>query len=121
MEHPPCRGHPQRPRRRRLTEEGLWLPRLNQLGFSHNNCGGFCCKGGQGHFKKLMKEFPERYAYAEQRENEIRETLGDVSMLKDRRGGGNKPLTLSVLRARELTDVEATEMGACGCFFGEDP
>lgn len=106
-------------RRRRLIDEGLWLPRLNQMGFAHNNCGGFCCKGGQGHFKKLLNEFPERYAYAERRENEIREVLGDVSMLQDRRGGEKKPLTLGMLRDRILDDVEASDMGACGCFFGE--
>lgn len=106
-------------RRRRLIDEGLWLPRLNQIGFAHNNCGGFCCKGGQGHWKKLLTEFPERYAYAERRENEIREVLGDVSMLQDRRGGEKKPLTLTALRTRELDDAEASDMGACGCFFGD--
>jgi hypothetical protein len=107
-------------RRARLTQEGLWLPRLNALGFAHNNCGGFCCKGGQGHWKLMLRQFPERYAYAERREQEIRELLGDVSMLTDRRGGdGKKPLTLAALRNRELDEAEASEMGACGCFFGE--
>jgi hypothetical protein len=104
----------------RLRKEGLWLPRLNRLGFAHNNCGGFCCKGGQGHWKLMLKTFPERYAYAEAREQQIRELLGDVSMLTDRRGGdGKKPLTLETLRTRELRPDEAAEMGACGCFFGE--
>lgn len=104
----------------RLAREGLWVPRLNELGFAHNNCGGFCCKGGQGHWKLMLRTFPERYAYAEQRENRIREMLGDVSMMTDRRGGdGKKPLTLAQLRARELRPDEAAEMGACGCFFGE--
>ncbi len=107
-------------RRARLKQEGLWLPRLNQLGFSHNNCGGFCCKGGQGHWKLMLRTFPERYAYAEARERQIRDLLGDVSMLTDRRGGdGKKPLTLETLRSRELRPDEAAEMGACGCFFGE--
>lgn len=107
-------------RRQRLVDEGLWLPRLNSLGFAHNNCGGFCCKGGQGHWKLMLQKFPERYAYAERREQEIRELLGDVSMLTDRRGGdGKKPLTLKTLRTRELRPDEASEMGACGCFFGD--
>lgn len=106
-------------RRQRLSAEGLWLPRLNVLGFAHNNCGGFCCKGGQGHWKKVLKEFPERYAYAEKREEEIRELLGDVSMMLDRRGGEKKPLTLATLRTRELDIAEASEMGACGCFYGD--
>lgn len=108
-------------RRNRLFLERLWLPRLNALGFSHNNCGGFCCKGGQGHWKLMLRAFPERYAYAERRESEIREKLGDVSMLTDRRGGGaKKPLTLEALRTRDLRPDEASEMGACNCFFGDD-
>lgn len=104
----------------RLHAEGLWLPRLNARGFAHNNCGGFCCKGGQGHWKLMLRAFPERYAYAEHREREIRKMLGDVSMLSDRRGGdGKKPLTLETLRTRDLRPDEAAEMGACACFFGE--
>lgn len=107
-------------RQDRLTQEGLWLPRLNALGFAHNNCGGFCCKGGQGHWKQMLRKFPERYAYAERREQEIRQLLGNVSMLTDRRGDGiKKPLTLADLRNRDLTPEEASEMGACGCFFGD--
>lgn len=104
----------------RLGAEGLWLPRLNAFGFAHNNCGGFCCKGGRGHWKRMLQVFPERYAYAERRERKIRELLGDVSMLTDRRGGdGKKPLTLEALRARKLTAEERSDMGACNCFFGE--
>lgn len=108
-------------RQDRLRGEGLWLPRLNALGFAHNNCGGFCCKGGQGHWKKVFTEFPERYAYAEKREEEIREILGDVSMLTDRRGDKvKKPLTLARLRERDLTPEEASDLGACNCFLGDD-
>lgn len=104
----------------RLRAAGLWLPRLNQLGFAHNNCGGFCCKGGMGHWRLMLRSFPERYAYAEWREEKIRVLLGDVSMLTDRRGGDRKPLTLAALRHRELTPVEASEMGACNCFFPDE-
>lgn len=108
-------------RQRAIREHGLWLPRLNALGFAHNNCGGFCCKGGQGHWKLMLRVFPERYAYCEWREQQIIAKLGNVSMLTDRRGGdGKKPLTLETLRQRELRPDEAAEMGACGCFFGED-
>ena len=106
-------------RRNRVFMAGLWLPRLNALGFSHNNCGGACCKAGQGMWKLMLQAFPERYAYAEQREAKIRSVLGDVSMLTDRRGKGKKPLTLETLRTRDLTRAEASEMGGCGCFFGD--
>ena len=33
-----------------LAKIGIEVPRLYKMGFSHNNCGGFCCKAGQGHW-----------------------------------------------------------------------
>jgi len=38
-----------------LVREGIALPRLYGLGFSHNNCGGFCIKAGQANFKLLLE------------------------------------------------------------------
>jgi hypothetical protein len=106
----------------RLNREGLWLPRLNAMGFAHNNCGGACSKGGHGHWERMLRIFPERYAYSEGREESIRAELGDVSMLTDRRGGdGKKPLTLAALRERKLTVEERADMGGCSCFFGDEP
>lgn len=102
-----------------LEARGLWLPRLNRLGFAHNNCGGFCCKAGIGHWRLMARVFPERYAYAERREREIRELLGDVAMLTDRRGRQKKPMTLEALRLRDVSPEEASDMGGCGCFFGD--
>lgn len=48
--------------------EGLTPPRLYALGFSHNNCGGFCVKAGEGHFMNLLKQLPEVYAHHEAQE-----------------------------------------------------
>jgi 3'-phosphoadenosine 5'-phosphosulfate sulfotransferase (PAPS reductase)/FAD synthetase len=53
-------------------DSGLKQPGLYQLGFSHNNCGGFCIKAGQGHFARLLKALPERYRYHEQQERDFR-------------------------------------------------
>jgi hypothetical protein len=47
-----------------------------------------------------MGVLPERYAYAQEREEELRSLLGDVSILRDRRGGDSRPLPLSLLRER---------------------
>jgi len=95
-------------------------PRLYALGFSHNNCGGFCCKAGQGHFANLLEKLPERYAFHEAKEQEMREFLGkDVSMLTDRSGDGKKkPLTLKDFRIRveNGAKVDKHEVGGCGCF-----
>ena len=104
-----------------VIKAGLWEQRLYRLGFSHANCGGGCCKAGIGQWRLLMRAFPERYAYAERREAEIRDMLGDVSMLKDRRGGTTKSLSLSQLRERDITPAEAADMGGCRCMTGDDP
>ena len=106
-------------RRARLLVEGLWQQRLSVMGFAHSNCGGHCCKGGQGHWRKLHQHFPERYDYCAQRERKLIGSLGGgVAMLKDRRAGGHRPLTLDELRTRDLAPDEASDMGACGCFTG---
>src|SRR5690606_36146517 len=99
--------------------EGLRLPRLYHMGFPHNNCGGFCIKAGQAHFKLLLEKMPERYAYHEQREQELRKYLGkDVAILRDRRGGKSRPLTLREFRYRlqSTGEYETDEWGGCGCF-----
>jgi 3'-phosphoadenosine 5'-phosphosulfate sulfotransferase (PAPS reductase)/FAD synthetase len=103
-----------------LDREGIARPRLYQLGFSHNNCGGFCCKAGQGHFAHLLKVLPRVYAEHEANEESMRQMLNrDVSILVDRRGGGKRrPLTLRQLRLRIEAggDVDSHEVGGCGCF-----
>lgn len=104
-----------------LKQEGIKLPRLYEMGFSHNNCGGFCIKAGQGHFERLLKMLPERYAYHESMEQAIRTYLGkDVSILTDRSGDGKKkPLTLKDFRLRVEggAQVDAFDIGGCGCFL----
>src|SRR5690606_5033173 len=59
-----------------LERLGIEIPRLYKMGFAHNNCGGFCCRAGQGHFANLLKQMPERFAEYEAKEEEIRQYLG---------------------------------------------
>lgn len=107
-----------------LEARGIALPRLYELGFPHNNCGGFCVKAGMAHFKHLAQTMPERFAHHERREQEIREVLGDVAILRDRtkaamaeNGGKAKPLTLQDLRLRliEGGEIDEFDWGGCGC------
>lgn len=107
--------------RAELAAAGIALPRLYQLGFSHNNCGGFCVKAGQASFKKLLEQMPERYADHEASEEALRAHLGkDVSVMVDRRGGTKKPLTMRAFRERiqggnALDLEEENDWGACAC------
>jgi len=102
---------------------GLKPSRMYELGFAHANCGGTCVRAGQGQWARVLEVFPERYAYAEMREERLRQKLGkDVAVLRDRRGGVTKPMTLRVLRERiEAKEaVDAADIGGCGCFTSED-
>jgi len=112
--------------RRALAAAGIRLPRLYELGFSHNNCGGFCVKAGHAHFALLLRTMPERYAYHEAKEQEIRSFLGrsDISILTDRSGDGKKkPFTLTELRKRIEAGWQSDlfDIGGCGCFVGDGP
>ncbi|MGW0868243.1 phosphoadenosine phosphosulfate reductase domain-containing protein [Streptomyces sp. NPDC002611] len=84
-----------------LRALGVRPPLLYELGFPHNNCYGSCVKAGQRQFKHLLATLPEQYAYVEAKEEELRELLGPVAILRDRRGGTSRPLPLAELRARE--------------------
>lgn len=99
---------------------GLQPPRLYDLGFAHNNCGGACVKGGQSQWARLLEVFPERYAKVEAFEQRMRDKLGkDVSILRDRTGGDTKPLTLAALRTRieeQPDQLDLFDEGGCGCF-----
>lgn len=102
-----------------LRLRGVRPPRLYELGFPHNNCGGGCVKAGHGQFAKLLEILPERYAEWERNEEELRVFLArDVSILKDESGDGrSKPLTLRDLRERIERDqpVDRFDWGGCGC------
>jgi 3'-phosphoadenosine 5'-phosphosulfate sulfotransferase (PAPS reductase)/FAD synthetase len=103
-----------------LRREAIEPPRLYAMGFPHNNCAGFCIRAGQGHFLNLLKTMPKRYAFHERKEQELREYLGrdDIGILKDRRGGGSRAMTLRELRERhEAKDqqLDLLEWGGCGC------
>ncbi len=98
-----------------LKNAGIKPPRLYEMGFAHNNCGGFCVKAGQGHFANLLRTLPCRYLYHEQKEQELRAFLGkNVSILKD--------LTLKALREKieAKGQIDMFEIGGCGCFVDFD-
>ncbi|AFY39878.1 hypothetical protein Lepto7376_3702 [[Leptolyngbya] sp. PCC 7376] len=54
-----------------LYRAGLNPPRLYEMGFAHANCGGFCPKAGQAHYRLLLQQLPERYSFHEQKEQDF--------------------------------------------------
>lgn len=104
-----------------LAAFGIEPPALTREGFAHNNCGGGCVKAGQGQFKMLLEKRPEVFAEWEANENQLRAELGDVAILRDRRGGTTKPLPLTVLRHRVQggAEVDEDDIGGCACAVGD--
>lgn len=96
-------------------------PRLYTLGFPHNNCGGFCVKAGQAHFRLLLETMPERYAEHEAQEEAFRAFVGkDVTVMRDRADGETRPLTMREFRERLQRQpglFDKHDWGGCGCFF----
>ncbi|MGG3233240.1 hypothetical protein ABEP17_06960 [Priestia flexa] len=108
-----------------LESLGIKQPRLYERGYSHNNCGGFCVRAGQGHFAHLLKDNPELYKYHEQKEQEMRDFLGkDVSILRRTRKGERFNLTLKQLReeleVKQTENIDFDDIGGCGCFVSFD-
>jgi hypothetical protein len=108
-----------------MRERGIDPPRLYGWGFPHANCGGVCVKAGHAQWALLLRVRPDRFRLAENEEATMRAMLGDVSILTDRSGNGEKkPLTLAEFRRR----IEARPQLAmdfddwnegCNCFFSE--
>lgn len=106
-----------------VEEDGIKLPRLYEMGFQHNNCGGGCVKAGIGHFAHLLDVMPERFKLWEDKEQEMREYIGkDISILRRSKNGVRKNFTLKQLREEReaLSKAELCDIGGCGCFSGVD-
>jgi hypothetical protein len=101
---------------------GIEPPRLYAMGFSHNNCGGFCVRGGQAHFINLLKTKRDLYLFHENEEEKMRQYLGrdDVSILT--RVVGEEKQTLTMRQLREEWEnglgmqIDMFDIGGCGCF-----
>ncbi|WP_294362354.1 phosphoadenosine phosphosulfate reductase family protein [uncultured Clostridium sp.] len=108
-------------------KDGVRIPELYKLGFSHNNCGGFCFRAGIGHFKNLLEKKPELYKYHENKEQELRGFLlrDDISILRRSRNGIKVNITLKELREEieqspnQLSFDDLMDIGGCGCFIDD--
>ncbi|MED1780547.1 hypothetical protein P4V43_01765 [Brevibacillus fortis] len=94
---------------------------MYELGFSHANCGGRCIKGGIGHYKKLFKFWPERFAAQEEMEQQFSKEVNEYTILRR----NNEPFTLKQLREEieckgsqlAFGDLQLDEHLPCACFI----
>lgn len=107
-----------------LARQKIKLPRLYQMGFPHNNCGGYCVKAGKAHFKRLWETMPDRYKYHESMEGAFQEFIGkDVTILREQRQNVKYNLSMREFRERletEAEEVSPTDWGSCGCFLAKE-
>lgn len=104
-----------------VQEWGIKPPRLYDLGFPHNNCGGRCVRQGIKEWIRLKYAFPERFAEVRDWEQAQRAKGGPratYAIAKDRSDKQVRPLTLAEIEERE-DDVgkgQLFEGDAFGCF-----
>ena len=118
---------------------GLRKPRLYDMGFTHNNCGGFCVRAGQGQFAMLLDKRPALFMKHEQRNEATRKEImrrtnariaagtyrgksgvgSSGGFIRVQRGGVTEYLHMKEFRERvQSGDLKPAryEMGGCGCF-----
>lgn len=107
-----------RERERELSDDGLKRPRLYDLGFAHNNCGGFCVKAGQSHFANLYRTMPERYAYHAKKEREAIESgINHSGIIRAMKDGQTKYIPLDeYAKTIESGLFDEYDTRGCGCF-----
>lgn len=100
---------------------GIRKPRLYDMGFVHNNCGGMCVRGGQGQFALLLDKRPALYARHEQRNEWAKKMIGETAggFIRVKRDGVTEYLSMKEFRERVESGALVParyEMGGCGCF-----
>lgn len=101
---------------------GFPKQKLYELGFPHNNCGGRCVRAGISHWVHLLHVLPLRYKEWEDEEQAtildfLARGITPLTILKDRRGGVTKDLSLKDLRMRVESGEKfpRDDWGGCGC------
>lgn len=104
-----------------LARYGIAKPRLYRMGWSHNNCGGFCCKAGLVQFERLYRTMPERYTHHEREMNRVMGEIGETAKPFLRQSDGGEIQYLTLQDFREQIDAGTQELPmfdaeGCGCF-----
>ena len=106
--------------------EGIRKQRLYELSMPHANCGGGCIKAGVGHWRHLFKQWPERYALWERKEQELYAEVPNAKpFLRVTENDETRYMSLKELReerlepeaAGEACNLDLFDWGGCGCFL----
>lgn len=112
-----------------LKQYDIEKPRLYKLGFTHNNCGGRCIKGGQGHWIQLLEKdysaFQEMRDFEQMMNGVINAKKGTneiYAFLKKTENGITRPYQLKELEKdyrEKPKQLDIFDFGTCGCFVDE--
>lgn len=105
-----------------LKEDGFKMPRLYQIGLTHNNCGGCCVKAGIGHWLLLLEKDRNRFLEVENKEFLLQQKIGKPYTHLKRKGQpySLRQLRLDKERQQSIFDFEeVNDFGACTCFSEE--
>lgn len=103
---------------------GFKTPSLYVDGFQHNNCGGACVRAGITQWVHLHRMRPATFkTWEDEEQKTLRDfaergvSNGHFTILRDRRNGQTKPMSLFDLRQRiEAGEKFSTkDWGGCGC------
>lgn len=104
-----------------LKHFGLTKPRLYELGFPHNNCGGFCVRAGLKQFATLLKWFPKRFLFHENEEQRAIAAIGPTARPFLRYSENYKTEYITLREFRQLVEKglfkpKLYEASGCACF-----
>lgn len=107
-----------------IDDAEIDIPRLYELGFSHNNCGGFCVKAGLKHFKNLKEKMPLLYDYHASKYQALADKLPTARPFLKKQIDGKKGY-ITMVEYSEMLDNESSDLqealtndrsNACQCF-----
>lgn len=114
-----------------IQNAGIEIPLMYKLGFKNNNCFNTgCVQGGIGYWKKIKKEFPDKFESMAEMEWKLTELKGEpVTMLKDQsksaKESGNKLVFLkkhpkypNLKSIDDMPDSELNPLLECNGFCG---
>lgn len=109
-----------------LRSRGIAPPTMYAEGYPHANCAGACILAGATQWAGLLKDNPKLYAFNEAKEQEFLAELRnrnrkEVTILKDRRGGETRNLSLMQLREELESGIrdhdDSWRASACNCMM----